>query len=164
MPLSEAIDHYHGLLTDELAGETQAQLDDQLRRRGLFFGQRPLCTVLRPRFLTPDQYRFLQRRVGVLLGAFGTAYEAAMADPRIRAQFRLLDWEEALIAHDPGFPEPSPVSRLDAFFVHERGGLRFTEYNAETPAAAAYNDVLAEVFLGLPVMREFLRRFEVRPA
>jgi glutathionylspermidine synthase len=55
------------------------------------------------------------------------------------------------------------VSRLDAFFVHERGGLRFTEYNAETPAAAAYNDVLAEVTLGLPVMAEFLRRFEVRP-
>ena len=26
-------------------------------------------------------------------------------------------------------------ARLDAFFVHERGGLRFTEYNAETPAA-----------------------------
>ena len=26
-----------------------------------------------------------------------------------------------------------------------------------------FNDVLAEVFLGLPVMREFLRRFEVRP-
>ena len=163
MALNEAIDHYHGLLTDELAGETQAQLDDQLRRRGLFFGERPLCTVLRPRFLTPDQYRFLQRRVGVLLGAFRTVYGAAMADARIRAQFRLLDWEETLIAHDPGFPEPSPVSRLDAFFVHERGGLRFTEYNAETPAAAAYNDVLAEVFLGLPVMREFLRRFEVRP-
>ena len=163
MALREAIDHYHALLTDELAGETQAQLDDQLRRRGLFFGERPLCTVLRPRFLTAAQSSFLQRRVGVLLGAFGTAYRAALAQPDFRAQFRLFDWEERLIGADPGIAQPSPVSRLDAFFVHERGGLRFTEYNAETPAAASYNDVLAEVFLGLPVMREFLRRFEVRP-
>lgn len=163
MALQEAIDHYHELLTDELAQETQAQLDDQLTRRGLFFGDRPLCTVLRPRFLTPVQYAFLVRRVGVLLGAFDKAYAAALASPEFRRQFRLFDWEEQLIASDPGFQEPCPVSRLDAFFVHERGGLRFTEYNAETPAAASYNDVLAEVFLGLPVMREFLRRFEVRP-
>jgi hypothetical protein len=163
MPLQQAIEEYHGLLTQELAQESQAQLDDQLRRRGLFFGERPLCSVLRPRFLTPEQYRFLQTRTTPLLRAFEKTYRAAMADPAFRAQFRLLDWEESLIQHDPGFRDPSPVSRLDAFFVHERGGLRFTEYNAETPAAASYNDVLGEVFLGLPVMRDFLRRWEVRP-
>ncbi|HSK21053.1 MAG TPA: hypothetical protein VK912_17990 [Longimicrobiales bacterium] len=163
MSLQGAIEDYHGLLTDEVAQETQAQLDDQLRRRGLFFGNRPLCTVLRPRFLTPAQYTFLQREVGRLLGAFDRAYERAIGDPAFRRQFRLLDWEETLIEHDSGFPDPSPVSRLDAFFTHERGGLRFTEYNAETPAAAAYNDVLAEVTYGLPVMRMFLRKYDVRP-
>ena len=164
MSLQEAIAHYHGLLeNDDLAGETAAQLEDQMRLRGLFFGDRPLSSVLRPRFLTAAQYRFLQTRVGPLLSAFEKAHRRAMQDDVFRAQFRLEDWEERLIHADPGFPEPSPVSRLDAFFVPERGGLRFTEYNAETPAAAAYNDVLAEVFLGLPVMRPFLRRFEVRP-
>ena len=162
MALQAAIDDYHALLTDDLAGETQAQLDDQLRRRGLFFGERPLCSVLRPRFLTPDQYAFLKARCALLLRAFGKIYRRALADPAFRRQFGLLDWEEELIRHEPGFRDPSPISRLDAFFVHERGGLRFTEYNAETPAAAAYNDLLAAVFFGLPVMREFLRAYEVR--
>src|SRR5579859_5916918 len=60
MELREAIDSYHDLLTPDVARETQAQLDDQLRRRGLFFGARPLTTVLRPRFLTPAQYHHLQ--------------------------------------------------------------------------------------------------------
>lgn len=161
--LHDAIDAYHSLLTDELAQETQAQLDAQLRARGLFFGERPLMSVLRPRFLAPEQYRFLQSRVSVLLGAFEKIYAAAMSDRAFRQQFGLLDWEETLIAEDPGFREASPLSRLDAFFVHERGGLRFTEYNAETPAGAAYNDVLAELAYGLPVMREFLRTHEVRP-
>jgi hypothetical protein len=164
MALQEAIDHYHALLGDDgLAGATAWQLEDQLRRRGLFFGDRPLSSVLRPRFLTSAQYRFLQVRAAALLCAFHKAYVRALADATFREQFRLEAWEERLLDVDPGFPDPSPVSRLDAFFVSERGGLRFTEYNAETPAAAAYNDILGEVFLGLPVMRPFLRRFAVVP-
>jgi hypothetical protein len=118
----------------------------QLRERGLFFGDRPLCSVLRPRFLSPSQYRFLQQRAAVVLRAFRKAHRAALTDDALLAQFRLSDWERELAHVDPGFRDPSPVSRLDAFFVAEAGGLRFTEYNAETPAGGAYNDVLTEVF------------------
>ncbi|HEX6779460.1 MAG TPA: hypothetical protein VF099_14715 [Ktedonobacterales bacterium] len=163
MLLREAILNYHDLLTDELAADSQAQLEDQLRRRGLFFGSRPLSNVLRPRFMTPEQYRFLHTRVDALLRAFFRAYHVALEDPALRAQFGLTEWEEELIRFDPGFQAPSPTSRVDTFFVTEQGGLRLTEYNAETPAAPAYNDVLTEVFYGLPVMREYLRQHEVRP-
>jgi uncharacterized circularly permuted ATP-grasp superfamily protein len=163
MALQEAIQRYHDLLGDTLASDTQARLDEQQQRRGLFFGDKPLCTVLRPRFLTPEMYRFLQARVALVMRAFGKAYVAAMEDPVFRRQFGLEAWEEELIHHDPGFREPSPTSRLDAFFVSGKGGLKFTEYNAETPAAPAYNDVLSDVFLGLPAMGEFQRTFAVRP-
>lgn len=161
--LHDAIEQYHDLLTDELAGESRAALDVALQRRGLFFGERPLCTVLRPRFLTTEQYRFVRARCAVLLGAFGRAYRAACASDDVRRQFGLAEWEEALIRHDPGFPDPSPTSRIDSFYLPDEGVLSVTEYNAETPAGAAYGDTLAEVFLTLPVMRQFLRRFDVRP-
>jgi hypothetical protein len=162
MLLPLAIGTYHNLLTNDLAAESQGILDRQLVQRNLYFGQRPLCSVLRPRFLTHDQYRHVQARVRLLLRAFTKAYHAAVAEPAIRAQFGLLDWEEALVQHDPGFHDPSPTSRLDAFFVPETNELRCIEYNAEVPAGLAYNDVLAEVFLGLPIMREFMRHFDVR--
>ncbi|HEX3867297.1 MAG TPA: circularly permuted type 2 ATP-grasp protein [Gemmatimonadaceae bacterium] len=161
--LRDGIDEYHALLTDELGGDSQLQLDDQLRARGLFFGERALCSVLRPRFLSPAQYRFLQQRAGVVLSAFRKAHRAALADDRVLDQFRLLDWERTLSRVDAGFRDASPVSRLDAFFVADAGGMRFTEYNAETPAGGAYNDVLTEVFFGLPIMREFMRRWDLRP-
>ncbi len=161
--LHDAIEAYHGLLTDDIAGESQAQLDDQLRRRGLFFGDRAICTVLRPRFLTTEQYRFIQSSMRVLLGAFDRVYRRAIADAAFRKQFGLADWEETLVQADPGFRNPSPTSRIDCFFMTETGELKLTEFNTETPAAIAYNDVLTEVFYGLPVMREFLRRFEARP-
>ena len=160
--LHDAIQTYHDLLTDARAAESQGQLDEQQRRRGLAFGDRPLCTVLRPRFLSPEQYRFLQERVAVLLRAFAKAQARALADPTFRAQFGLSAVEEELFQLDPGFRCAYPTSRLDAFFVSE-SDLHFTEYNAETPAAPAYHDALTEVFFALPVVREFLRRYRLIP-
>src|ERR671933_2857413 len=121
--LRESIATYHDLLTDELGAASQAHLDNQLRRRGLFFGDRPLCTVLRPRWMTAEQYRYCQERAAVVLRAFGKAHRAAIADPGVRAQFGLTDWEERLVLDDPGFRDPSPTARLGAFFgTGERGG------------------------------------------
>ncbi len=161
MLLQEAIQTYHDLLSDQIAQDSQEQLDEQLRRRDLFFGDRPLCTVLRPRFFTPRQYRFLRTQVKVILSAFDKAYRTAIADPSFLNQFFLEDWELELVKFDPGFNSPTPVSRLDAFFITNRDELRFTEYNAEVPAAGAYGDAFTDLFYGLPVMREFMHRYEV---
>lgn len=161
--LHEAIGAYHDLLSDDLAAEVQALLDAGLRRRGLFFGERPICTVLRPRFLTAEQYRHIRTSIAPLLRAFARAHQAALTDRAFRRQFGLTWWEEELIQDDPGFRDPSPTSRIDSFFVPETGQLLLTEYNAETPAAIAYSDALSDLFSTLPVMREYLRAFEVRP-
>jgi hypothetical protein len=166
MPIPEIIQTYHDLLTGDMAAESQGQLEAQQQRRGLFFGDRPLCTVLRPRFLTLAQYRFIQQRTQTLLRAFDKIHQAGLADKSFRAQFDLTDWEEELVLHDPGFRPASPTSRLDAFFVpssSSEGVLRFTEYNAETPAAPAYNDALTEVFYTLPVMSQFLQQHTLLP-
>lgn len=162
--LRRAVETWHGLLHDgALAADCAERMDDEHRRRGMFFGERPLCSVLRPRFLTPGQYRWIGAQVATLMGAFRTAHAAAMADPALLAQFRLLDWEVELIEADPGFRSPSPTSRLDAFFDPEAQTLRFTEYNAETPAGPAYMDELSEAFLALPVTGEFLRTHTMQP-
>ncbi len=163
MSLNDAIRCYHDLLTDDIAAESQGQLDDQLQRRGLFFGDRPLCNVLRPRFLTPEQYTFLRKSIRPLLNAFRKISDAAVEDEVFRQQFRLSDWEEELIQIEPGYSSHTPLSRLDAFFLPENGAMHFTEYNAEVPAASAYNDVLTKVFLGLPVMGQFLHSHVVDP-
>jgi glutathionylspermidine synthase len=160
---ASAVDAFHDLLTDDLGGESHRVLEEQLRHRGLFFGARALCTVLRPRFLDPAQYRFLQARGGVILRAFRKASEAALKDDALLDQFGLTDWERELVRVDSGIPDASPVSRLDAFFSADGRGMSFTEYNAETPAGGGYNDVLTEAFYALPVMRRFLRDWDLRP-
>jgi hypothetical protein len=167
--LGEAIATYLDLLTDNLAAQSQARLDEQQKRRGLTFGERPLCNVLRPRFLSPELYRFLAERVRILLSALGRIHQAAVADPVFRRQFRLTPEEETLFVLDPGFRCPMPTSRLDAFFVPGGAGgrgpgeLRFTEYNAETPAGPTYSDGLADIFLTLPIMALFQKRYHTVP-
>ncbi len=154
---------YHDCLTPPIAADTAEQLDRQLRARRLVFGDRALCTVLRPRLITVEQLSGLQRRIRAILRAFRTAHDRAMRDAPFRAHFGLEAWEEELIQADPGFAEPSPTSRLDFFWVPETNALGLTEYNAETPAGAAYNDQLAEAFLDLPAMRAFARKYELLP-
>ena len=113
--------------------------------------------------MTLAHYRRLQRRVRLLMRAFGKAYDRAVADLAVRAQFRLAEWEERLVQQDPGFRASSPTSRVDAFVLDDTGEMALTEYNAETPAGAGYNDALVASFADLPIMRAFGKRYEAVP-
>lgn len=161
--LNEAIEHYHALLTPDVARESSDQLQDQAKRRGLYFGTRDVTTVLRPRFLTTEQYHFLQNSIRTVMPAFGKAYHSALANDEIRAQFHLNDWEETMVREPFGFQEPSPSARMDSFYLPDANSVEFTEYNAEIPAGQGYTDELAEVFLGMRAMGEFQKDYEVRP-
>lgn len=176
--LSDAVARYHDALgEDGVAAAAADRQNEMLRREGLFFGDRALCAVLRPRFMTPEEYRGIARACSLVGGAFEAVRKAAMTDAALRAQFGLTDWEEQLIHDDPGFAAASPTSRLDAFFVPNQptgkggqgttaspvAGLRFTEYNAETPAGGGYNDALSHVFLMSPAMPAFSKHFSALP-
>jgi hypothetical protein len=110
-----------------------------------------------------EEYTELQRRIMPLLRAFRRIHDRALQDTTFRQQFGLVDWEETLLASDPGYSRPTPTSRLDFFAVPGSRSLGLTEYNAETPAGAAYGDTLSDVFLDMPAMREFARTHEVTP-
>lgn len=162
----DAVDEYNDLLDDDRAVETWERLSALSRERRVAFGDRQLCTVLRPHFLSVDEYRYIQRECGILLGAFRAAYEALMADDQLRAELDLSSLEEQALHIEPGYTTPTPMSRLDSFFTHaeqpgDPGTLHFVEYNAETPAGGGYEDVLGAIFFDLPIFQEFQRRYEV---
>lgn len=158
------IERYHDVLAQgDNASASADVLERLLRKDGLFFGDRPLCSVLRPRLLTVGEHRHVARACELVGGAFEAVRVAAMHDAALRAKFGLTQWEEHIIHADPGFPVASPTSRLDAFFAPGENGLKFTEYNAESPAGAAYNDALSRVMMAMPAMHEFSRTHSVIP-
>lgn len=159
--LEQAITYYHDLLDQSTAEATQAALTEGLRTHNLFFGERPLATVLRPRMMTREQYAMLRQSCELVASAARTLGIAMLDDPALRAGLMLTPGEEALIAMDPGYDDPSAHSRMDTFLTVDGSSLQFVEYNAESPAAIAYQDELSEVFLQLPVMQQFAERYHV---
>jgi uncharacterized circularly permuted ATP-grasp superfamily protein len=160
--LQQAIDHYHSLLDADMARTTWDSLTHGMHARNLYFGERPLASVLRPRLITPDHYALLQRGCSLVGTACRTLADAMMKDAILRADLMLTAGEEALIAMHPGYNEPSAHSRMDTFLTVDGTSLQFVEYNGESPAAIAYEDQLSQVFLESPAVQEFSKRYHVQ--
>jgi len=158
----DAIDLYHSLLNDQIAADTSEDLYNRLRPQGLYFGDRPLCTVLRPHFYLTEHWNYLKRETETLLGAFARLHAACLKNETLRAQLDLEPYEENLFSLDIGSAVPWTTSRLDSFFIAAERKLSFVEYNAETPAGMGYEDSLSELFMTLEPMKRFLKYYAVQ--
>ena len=157
--LHDAINRYHDLLDDQFAADADGEMRAMLRERNLYFGERPICTVLRPHFYFTNQWSYLQQETEILLQAFKVAHNACLEDADLRAQLSLEPYEEQLFSLDIGSIIPWTTSRLDSFFHIDDHILQFVEYNGETPAGMGYGDVLGNMFLELEPMRRFREHY-----
>ena len=159
----EAVLHYHSLLTspeDRLA-ETRDRLRDGMQALRLDFGGRVLSPYLRPHFVSFEQWRRVTAVCEGVWECIRTIGWAAATDAALVAELGLTEGELKLVAIDPGFAEISATSRLDSFLSED--SYQFVELNAECPAGIAYADAVSELYLELPVMREFAETYEVQP-
>jgi hypothetical protein len=182
--LHDAISYYHDLCTQEnLAQRSWEMIVPEMAARDLFFGTRPLCTVLRPMFHTGLSWSYLCARTDLMLGVFRKLNDACLGDAALRGQLSLTPQEEVLVSLPSGYSTNIPTARLDSFFTRHDGEyhppgsseasgrvssdrdftLHFIEFNGESPAGMAYNDVLAELFLETPLLQRFSERYHVEP-
>jgi len=157
---SDPIAYWHDLLQSERGVDLCAELTAAQRARRLRFGDRVLCPFLRPFFLTAaDETRV--RSVAETLWALGERVaRAALERHELFADLALSDEEVRLARIDPGYGTASTAGRADAFILPD--SLQFAEYNAESPAGAAYSEGLAALFAELPLMTRFRTRYDVR--
>src|ERR1700736_772135 len=152
---------YNGLLEDAAlaAASVERFREGQLRRR-LTFGDRTVSIALRPNLLTRERHAAAMTAARSIHGALRRLEQALLRNPELREELDMDPEEERLALAEPGFRSSSPSSRLDSFFSDK---VRYVEYNAESPAGMAYEDMMAEVFSQLPVIREFRKRYRLRP-
>ncbi len=166
MDSSTAISRFHDLLSQPgLANDSWDLLTARMAERRMVFGERPLCTVLRPLMYTPAEWRYLADRTELILRLFDRLARLMLDDADLRAQVHTTPEEEHLLHIDHGYHSTVPTARLDSFYARNQDGSRslgFVEFNGESPASMAYSDVLGDLFLELPVMQEFGRRYSVR--
>src|SRR5882762_571481 len=158
---SQPAEHWREALLPALGNSPHfaEQFFDRLRAAKLTFGDRVHCPFLRPFFLSPEDEQRV-RLVAETIAALGErVVAAALEDHALFAQFRLRPEEERLARLHAGYGFASTASRLDAFLLPD--SLKFAEYNGESPAGAGYTETLAEIFRGLPVMKEFAKKYEM---
>lgn len=160
-PISQrAAEDYHRLLRDErgLVQELEQGFFGRMREAKLTFGGRVLCPFPRPNFVAPADYEQIRGVCRAIFQAVETV--EAKLGTALWERVDLTPEERELVAIDPGYRRSSPTSRLDSFLTTSL--YQFVELNAESPAGIAYNEVLVEIFLELPVMKRFQERYALR--
>src|SRR5205823_1158525 len=66
---SDAINYYHELLSEKYCASTQEILTEASEKEGLLFGKRPICTVLRPCFISEETYKFVVNASTLVMSA-----------------------------------------------------------------------------------------------
>jgi uncharacterized circularly permuted ATP-grasp superfamily protein len=159
--VARAAARWHELLAGDCGAESARLLDAGLRATRLLFGDRPICRVLRPFFLTAAEARRLNGEAEALMSALRKVRAKLETDPRWRGRLGLTEDEETVLAADRQPFEPDQIARLDGFLVRD-GAYRVIEYNAESPGGIAFGDTLCSLFKGLPVYRKFAEEFAPR--
>jgi len=135
-------------------------LADRMREGRLTFGGRLLCPFLRPFFLdVTDEARVA--RASQAMWRLGEQFvRAAAGDLALMRAVGMSDAEIALASIEPGPGPASTAARADAFILPH--SLQFAEYNAESPAGAAYSQRLAELFDASILMTAFRESYDTR--
>ncbi len=162
---ARAAEDYHRLLRDDegLVEELESRFLERMRQARLTFGGRVLCAFPRPNFVATSDYEAIRTVCRDIFRAVEKV-ETQLGE-ELWDRVDVTPEERELVRIDPGYRRSSPTSRLDSFITTD--AYRFVELNAESPAGIAYNEVLVDIFLELPVMKRFqqswkLRRFQAR--
>lgn len=154
--VEEAIVRYHKLLATEYRDLSWAEeLQDQMRQRGLSDSGRLLSPVLRPQFISRRQLEMLTRAAEQLSVVLDQIEALALQSPALLNRLQMLPAEKVLAALPPGYARFSVTSRMDAHL--QNGSLCLRGLDTCQPRGVAQSEILADLFLDLPVVKTFKR-------
>lgn len=151
----EGIARYHKLLDQEKYRDLAwaEELQNQMRRQKLTESGRLLAPVLRPCFLSRHQLETLAR-VAEHIGSIIESIEVlALESPVLLRRLHMLPAERMLAAVPPGCVRSSVHTRMEAYV--QNGSVSLQGFDACKPAGFVHSDALADLFLKLPILKEF---------
>lgn len=161
--LNDAISYYNDLLnaSPETLAEARDFISSRIESEKMIFGGRPLSPYLRPHFVTAAQWKYLCEECAKIWECVEVVGRAAMTQRRLYDDLGITPGEAELIEIDPGYSGISITSRLDSFLTDS--SFAFVELNAENPAGISYCEVMARVYMEMPLMKKFVEKYPVTP-
>ena len=153
--LSEAIARYHELLENQDARDLgwAEDLQERMRKARLVQSGRLVAPILRPHFLGKRQQASLVRAVEAFSAAVNEIEAVVASSPALMSRLQMLPAEK-LLAQIPGRQSRfSMTGVMDAHLAN--GSVRIGGIRPNIFPAVAYSAVLSDLFLELPILKEF---------
>jgi len=133
------------------------------REQGLWLGDRPFCSVARPRLVAAAEMVVEEHAATHLCSALKKVHDRVLAERTLREAYlgHFEEWAQTILALEPRAHEAWSILRLDSFLTEE--GLRFVEANGDIPMGSVGNDGVIRLFQDLELYKRFRERYDVRP-
>jgi hypothetical protein len=158
MPLlGEIVARYHRLMEQNGFGDTAwaEELQQRMRQQRLTDSGRLLSPVLRPCFVTQGQVDALARTAAQISLIFDRLETHILANPAWLNRLHMLPAEKSLLGVPTGYKHFSMAGSFDASF--QSADCLVAGVDACKPVGLGYANALADVFLELPIVKEFRR-------
>ena len=119
-------------------------LNNYLIENGCTWKGAAMPTLLKPNFITIEQSNIIQYYVNNISVILKKMIDLYIKDNELKNFFNFSKIENEMFLVDPDYTMPLVVSRLDAFMNDK--DLKFVEFNCDSPAGAAYADILEKGF------------------
>ncbi len=155
--LGDAITRYHKLLEQPSYRDTAwaDEFQEQMRRQHLVDSGRLLAPVLRPHFISRRQLEALSRLSAQMAEILDRVEAIAFASPLLLNRLQMLPAEKMLASVPHGYSRCGVTASIDANL--RNGSLCLQGLDACKPAGLGYSSILADLFLELPILKEFKR-------
>jgi len=155
--LNEAVARYHKLFESQGArdlGWAEA-LQERMREARLVESGRLVAPILRPHFLAKHQQTTLIRAVETFSAALDEIEPIITGSPALMSRLQMLPAEKLLAQIPSGQSRFSITSVMDAHLTN--GSVRIGGIRPNMLPAVAYSGALSDLFLDLPILKEFRR-------
>ncbi len=160
--LGDAIARYHKFLDQDSYRDLAwaDELQERMRQQRLTDAGRLLAPVLRPEFISARQLDSLCRAAEHLASILDHLEALVLECPPLLSRLQMLPAEKMLASVPRCYSRLSVTSRMDANV--ENGSLCLRGIDASKPTGFAHSEPLSDLFLDLPLLKDFKRgRYKV---
>ncbi len=133
-------------------------LKKKMIERNFTMSGKPFPTFLKPLFVQRKMMEYFADTTSVIMDCLEKVSDLYFKEPAYRKYFEMDGLEAELAEIDPRYPRRIINARLDAFLAKD--GVKFLEFNCDSPCGMGWHDELIKLFDELPVMKELGKKYK----
>ncbi|MBN1296145.1 hypothetical protein JXA80_05145 [bacterium] len=138
------------------AREQMDALNARLLEANFTMSGKPFPTFLKPLFVEKRLKDYIGRTTNTIMNCIEKVGDLFFSNPEMEQYFEMPPLDRELARIEPGYPRRVINGRLDAFLSEH--GLKFLEFNCDSPCGMGWHDKLIGFLQDVPVIREFISK------